>query len=280
MRRCVATIAVAVWVSLPSWAAAQAGQPDVARLIETGDPALQVKWALRFAHAEGVPRDYDRAIQLLCAAALRGSAEAQYELGWMYANGRGRARDDVQAAAWFRLAAAQGDSHAALMLTWVRDPARTESARCIRPNGEEVLTGKSPVTRRWVSTVVRRVAPEFGLDPRLVLALIEVESSFDPSARSPKNAQGLMQLLPSTAERFGVEDIMHPLQNLNGGMAYLSWLVDHFDGNLELALAGYNAGEGAVRRHGGIPPYSETRRYVRAVLKLYRRNVHLMALES
>jgi len=280
MTRCVATIAVAVFFSLPSWTAAQAGQPDIARLIETADSALQVEWALRFAHAEGVPRDYDQAIQLLCAAARRGSAEAQYELGWMYANGRGRARDDAQAEAWFRLAAAQGDLHAARMLTWVRGPARTEPARCIRPNGEEVLAGKSAATRRWVATMVRQLAPEFGLDPRLVLALIEVESSFDPGAHSPKNAQGLMQLLPATAARFGVKDIMHPLQNLRGGMAYLSWLVGHFDGNLELALAGYNAGEAAVKRHGGIPPYSETRRYVQAVLGLYRRNAQLTALES
>ena len=79
MTRCVATIAAAVFLSLPSWTAAQGGQYDITRLIETADPALQVEWALRFAHAEGVPRDYDRAIRLLCAAARRGSAEAQYE---------------------------------------------------------------------------------------------------------------------------------------------------------------------------------------------------------
>jgi soluble lytic murein transglycosylase-like protein len=99
-----------------------------------------------------------------------------------------------------------------------------------------------------------------------VLAVVEVESGFNPKAASPKNAQGLMQLIPETAERFGVADVWDPEQNLRGGMAYLSWLMQHFDGDLELVLAAYNAGEGAVQRHGGIPPYAETRDYVQRVI--------------
>lgn len=75
-----------------------------------------------------------------------------------------------------------------------------------------------------------------------------------------------MQLIPETAERFGVRDVWDPEQNLRGGMAYLRWLMQHFDGDLELVLAGYNAGEGAVQRHGGIPPYAETRTYVKRII--------------
>ena len=76
-----------------------------------------------------------------------------------------------------------------------------------------------------------------------------------------------MQLIPATASRFGVENTWDPEQNLHGGMAYLRWLLDHFDGDVKLALAGYNAGEGAVERHGGIPPYAETQAYVKRIIK-------------
>jgi soluble lytic murein transglycosylase-like protein len=101
-----------------------------------------------------------------------------------------------------------------------------------------------------------------------------VESNFDPLARSPKNAQGLMQLIPETAARFGVRDVTHPMQNLHGGMAYLRWLLSFFQGDLRLALAGYNAGEGAVERFRGIPPYPETQNYVRKVLRAFGKTTH------
>ena len=103
--------------------------------------------------------------------------------------------------------------------------------------------------------------------PRARLAVIEAESNFNPRAVSPKNAQGLMQLIPATAVRFGVENVWDPEQNLRGGMAYLRWLLDRFDGDVRLALAGYNAGEQAVHRHGGIPPYNETQDYVRRIAR-------------
>ena len=99
----------------------------------------------------------------------------------------------------------------------------------------------------------------------LVVPVIEVESGFNPSARSPKNAQGLMQLIPETAERFGVNNVWDPEQNLRGGMAYLKWLMSHFSEDLELVLAAYNAGEGAVERYLGVPPFAETRNYVRKI---------------
>jgi hypothetical protein len=121
--------------------------------------------------------------------------------------------------------------------------------------------------RQQITGLVHKLAPEYALDPKLVLAVIETESSFNPRALSPKQAQGLMQLIPATAQRFGVRDPWDAKQNLHGGMAYLRWLLDHFNGDIKLALAGYNAGEKAVERHGGIPPYAETRSYVTRILK-------------
>jgi soluble lytic murein transglycosylase-like protein len=110
--------------------------------------------------------------------------------------------------------------------------------------------------------LVRDLAPEYGVNPELVLAVIEVESNYNPNALSPKNAQGLMQLIPETAERFGVIDVWDPKQNVRGGMAYLRWLLDRFNDDVKLALAGYNAGEASVLRHRGVPPFRETQAYV------------------
>lgn len=108
------------------------------------------------------------------------------------------------------------------------------------------------------------------VSPALVLALITVESSGLASAESHKGAQGLMQLIPDTAARFGVDDPTDPAQNIKGGVTYLAWLLDKFDGDPILALAGYNAGENAVTKHDGVPPYAETRAYVPKVLTAWR----------
>jgi len=109
-----------------------------------------------------------------------------------------------------------------------------------------------------------------GIDPRLIEAVIAAESAFDPNARSVKGAQGLMQLMPDTADRFGVRNVWDPGENILGGTAYLRWLIEAFDGDLRHVLAAYNAGEGAVERHGGVPPYRETRDYIDRVLSYYR----------
>ena len=108
------------------------------------------------------------------------------------------------------------------------------------------------------------------VSPALVRALIAVESSGQSGALSAAGAQGLMQLIPDTAARFGVEDATDPGQNIAGGVAYLAWLLDHFDRDPILALAGYNAGENAVAQHGGVPPFAETRAYVPRVLAAWR----------
>jgi hypothetical protein len=117
---------------------------------------------------------------------------------------------------------------------------------------------------------ILRASVGSGISPALVLAVIAVESAGRPQAVSPKGAQGLMQLMPATAERFGVQDANDPAQNIRGGVAYLSWLLREFDGDAVLALAGYNAGEGAVRRNDGVPPFAETRDYVPKVLAAWR----------
>jgi soluble lytic murein transglycosylase len=108
------------------------------------------------------------------------------------------------------------------------------------------------------------------LDPDLVHAVITVESGGNPDAVSCKGAMGLMQLMPGTADELGVEDPMEPTDNIRGGVKYLADLIDRFDGNLEYALAAYNAGPGAVQKYGGIPPYLETRQFVKKVLANYR----------
>ncbi len=109
---------------------------------------------------------------------------------------------------------------------------------------------------------VARASREFGVEEAIVRAIMHAESAFNPNALSRAGAQGLMQLMPGTAKRFGVVNAFDPEQNIRGGVAYLAWLLKRFNGDLTLAAAGYNAGEGAVDRHKGVPPYNETQRYV------------------
>lgn len=118
--------------------------------------------------------------------------------------------------------------------------------------------------------LIDQAARRARLDPLLVKSVMHAESGFNPNAVSRKGARGLMQLMPGTAARYGVSHVFDPHENVMGGARYLSHLLDRFDGRLELALAGYNAGENAVTEAGGIPPYDETRRYVTKVMRLYR----------
>ena len=118
---------------------------------------------------------------------------------------------------------------------------------------------------------IAAAAREFGVEEAVVRAVIHAESAFNPSALSHAGAQGLMQLMPATARRFGVADSYDASQNIRGGVQYLAWLLKRFNGDLTLAAAGYNAGEGAVDRYRGVPPYSETQRYVQRVGMLAER---------
>ena len=112
---------------------------------------------------------------------------------------------------------------------------------------------------------------EFGVEEAVIRAIMHAESSYNPLALSRVGAQGLMQLMPATARRFGVTDAFDAAQNIRGGVRYLAWLLKRYNGDLTKAAAGYNAGEGAVDRHGGVPPYSETQRYVQRVAVLAER---------
>jgi soluble lytic murein transglycosylase-like protein len=113
-----------------------------------------------------------------------------------------------------------------------------------------------------------------GVDPRFIHAVIWQESKYKVEARSHAGAQGLMQLMPATAKRFGCSDPHDPVANITAGTKYLSWLLKRFSGNVELALAGYNAGEGAVDKYDGIPPYNETQNYVKIISKRYGKSYH------
>ena len=126
----------------------------------------------------------------------------------------------------------------------------------------------APVRARELTALIREAALAQDVPPQLLHAVVAVESGFDPKAVSRKGAMGLMQLMPATARRFNVADPFDPRQNLAGGATYLKWLLGKFDGDVELALAAYNAGENAVIRAGfKIPPYDETRAYVPRVLR-------------
>jgi soluble lytic murein transglycosylase-like protein len=125
--------------------------------------------------------------------------------------------------------------------------------------------------RDGVEKLVREAADRHRVDPALVRAVIETESNWNPAAYSNRGAGGLMQLIPTTAKRFGVNDVFNPQQNIDGGVHYLKTLLDRYNGNLDMALAAYNAGEGAVDRAHGIPAFRETRNYVQKVQNAYFR---------
>ena len=134
-------------------------------------------------------------------------------------------------------------------------------------------TGKARVRggaqRRAIERIAREKARRYGVDPALVVALIRAESGFRPAARSQRGAVGLMQLMPETARELGVRDPADPVQNIDGGVRYLARLLRLFGREKSLAIAAYNAGEDAVMRYGAVPPFEETRSYVRRVLRYY-----------
>jgi Transglycosylase SLT domain/Sel1 repeat len=239
--------------------------------------------ALAHEHGEGVPKDLVKAAYFYCEAARRGDAEGQYGLGWMYANGRGLPNDDAFAAGLFALAAAQGHAQAQRMQRFVGDatdrlpdcmqPATMPAAVLVFDDGADMFKGLPPYKQKFAE-LVRTLAPKYDVSPRLALAIVAVESNFEPYARSPKNARGLMQLIPDTATRFSVKNAYDPVENVRGGLSYLRWLLAYYRGQVDLAAAAYNAGEGAVDRHRGVPPYAETRDYVQKIRRLYGAHEH------
>ena len=174
---------------------------------------------------------------------------------------------------------------AAFALVLVATSAAAEVHIATRADGRRVIynipSGK--VTResnwQWLAKqqdrpsrfdpIIERYAQLHGVNPTLIRAVIQVESDFNPNTVSNKGARGLMQLIPATAKRYGVEKIHDPEQNIRGGVRYLADLMAMFSGDLPRVLAAYNAGENAVIRHGGIPPYRETETYVKRALTVY-----------
>ncbi len=146
--------------------------------------------------------------------------------------------------------------------------APTDSA--FRPFRSLGMRNGVRATRAW-DGVIARAGRDHRIEPGLLKAVIHTESAFDPRAVSRKGAQGLMQLMPRTAAWLGVDDPFDPWQNITGGTRYLRYLMERYEGDLELVLAAYNAGERVVDHYGGIPPYGETQRYVRKVLSLSNR---------
>jgi soluble lytic murein transglycosylase-like protein len=145
--------------------------------------------------------------------------------------------------------------------------ARITPDEVMRPDPElDRVLAEAAATEVPYREIIDRVAADHGVDPRLVRAVIQVESAWQPGARSPKGAMGLMQLMPGTARMLSVANPYDPTSNIEAGVRHLKGLLARFD--VSLALAAYNAGEAAVERYGGIPPYGETRRYVAAVLRL------------
>lgn len=254
-------------------------------------PAQVERWrqeAKALEYGDGVKRDEVAAAKLYCRAARYGDAEAQYSLGWMLTNARGIQRNDAEAAHMFAAAAEQGLEQAQNMLDRMGGTPLGDPPPCLRPPETDPAPVAPPAAvaaqrnakpvSLWATlplpanappaivNYVKLVAPEYQLSPALVLAVMAQESGFDPLAESPKKAQGLMQLMPDTGARFNVVRLRDPSQNIRGGMAYLRWLLAYFEGDVQLALAGYNAGEKAVDRYLGVPPYAETRLYVRKIM--------------
>ncbi len=233
-----------------------------------------------FEHGEGVARDGERAAACYCEAARLGNSEAMYSLGWMYANGRGLPRNDAYAGTLFAMAAMLEHPQAARMQRYTGDYTGAVPACLVAPVWEqydgliERLMARLSPDRRKVVALVVRLAPDYGVEPRLALAIAAVESAFNPKAVSPKNAQGVMQLIPETAARFNVANSLDARQNITGGLSYLRWLLAYFEGDVRLVAAAYNAGEGAVERYAGVPPFAETQAYVARVLGYYHAQTH------
>jgi hypothetical protein len=233
-----------------------------------------------------------KAANMYCEAARYGSSEAAYRLGILYSFGRGVPENRDYAANLFGIASTHGHYEAQQMLETIEiktsapppcvvDDVMPEKAPL--PKTVEVQVSPEidryianlPKNKRWVLKLVKSIARWYKVDEKLVLSIISVESNFENIATSNKEAQGLMQLIPDTAERFNVKNAYSASQNIKGGVAYLRWLLAYFKGDVALTVAAYNAGEGAVNKYKGIPPYAETKLYVKKVQARYPFKTHV-----
>ncbi len=232
-----------------------------------------------------------QAANLYCEAARYGSAEGIYRLGMLYAFGRGVPANKDYAANLFGIAATHGHFEAQKMLETIEIHTQDTPQCVLEPVAPEHAPAQQytasqgspaidkyiaslPKSKRWVVDLVDTIADWYKVDSRLVLSIITAESNFKVSAKSNAYAHGLMQLIPATSERFNVKNAYNASQNIKGGVKYLRWLLSYFRGDVTLVVAAYNAGEGAVDKYKGVPPYKETRAYVKKVLGLYQLKRH------
>ena len=266
--------------AVPAWAAFSAREQAT---FDNEPPQIRalLKQALTY---ERSANEYDgewQAANLYCRASRLGSPEAEYRLGMLYAFGKGVPKNRGLAASLFSLASSQGHFEAQKMLETINYTTSDLPACVLQAVAPEkalaaidVQIDNLPENKRWVVDLVSTMSDWYDIDPKLILSIIRVESNFKVGAQSNKAAQGLMQLIPATAERFNVKNAFDATQNIKGGIAYIRWLLSYFRGDVQLAVAAYNAGEGAVNRYKGIPPYQETRQYVRKVMALYGQASH------
>lgn len=275
MQRVLQTLVVLVAALGGTWSTAWAADGNGLIIVERGSASVRTT-GVNDVHKTIVERTAQpvRASGLAaeCRKAEGGDAVAAYRMGRRYLFGMGVKRSRQVGVAWMRVAARLGSSQAKRVIGLVPRRWGQFQPRCNGGHAGSPRRFRTPPAE--IVKLVDEIAPQYGLDPKLVLAIIQVESAFNSNAVSPKQAAGLMQLIPATARRFGVSDVFDPADNIHGGSRYLRWLLAYFQGNVTLALAAYNAGEGAVNRHKGIPPYRETQNYVRLVRQLYDAETH------
>jgi soluble lytic murein transglycosylase-like protein len=219
---------------------------------------------------------WKKAFNHFCRKAASGSVPATSKLAWLTVHGAGTDANTAIASSLFKRAAAHGDANAQALAAIFQDP-KDQLPKCMtHPTREFVATKRraGSVAPHRVAREVNRLARRYKLDPRLVMAIAQIESGFRPQVVSPQQATGLMQLTPATAERFGVKNSRNWVQNLAGGMAYLRWLLAYFEGDVVLVAAAYNSGEGNVNKYAGVPPFQETMDYVAKVRAIYHRDWH------
>ncbi|WP_421275836.1 lytic transglycosylase domain-containing protein [Aeromonas veronii] len=236
--------------------------------------------ALRQGQAAQHSGNLQKAIALYCVAASTGNPEGYFRIGRLLATGPASVRSAKMANSYLAMAMRLGNQQASRYYNprvgnapmgdqcgvGMRGGQGSYFALPSTPFNVEAYLARQSPGKQKLATMLRHAAKRHQVDVRLVLAIAIAESNLESRAVSAKNAQGVMQLIPETQQRFGVTQPFDPAQNIKGGVSYLKWLDRRFDGDWVLISAAYNAGEKAIERYGGIPPYDETREYVKRVL--------------